>query len=160
MGLFLSTTLNKVDRKGRVSVPAHFRATLSGQSFSGIVLYRSFTQPCIEGCGMDFMERLSESAQNLAAFSPEQEEISSLIFADSRSLPWDPEGRILLPEDLLAHANISETAAFVGKGQTFQIWQPDTYNAAVAEIRSRAQKSPPTLRLTPAPRPTNGGAAQ
>ena len=97
MGLFLSTTVNKVDKKGRVSVPAHFRTTLAGQSLAGIVLYRSFTLPCIEGCGIDFLERLAESTQDLAAFSPEQEEISSLIFADSRSLPWDPEGRILLP---------------------------------------------------------------
>jgi len=106
---------------------------------------------------MDFMQRLSESAQDLGAFSPEQEDISSLIFADSRSLPWDPEGRILLPEDLLTHAAITETAAFVGKGQTFQIWEPTAYKAAESEIRSRAQKSPPTLRLSSAPRPTNGG---
>ena len=159
MGLFLSTTVNKVDKKGRVSVPAHFRTTLAGQSLAGIVLYRSFTLPCIEGCGIDFLERLAESTQDLAAFSPEQEEISSLIFADSRSLPWDPEGRILLPEDLLAHANITETAAFVGKGQTFQIWEPSAHNAAMAEIRSRALKSPPTLRLSPAQRPTNGGGS-
>ncbi len=160
MGLFLSTIINKVDRKGRVSVPAQFRSTLAGQSFSGIVLYRSFTLPCIEGCGMDYMQRLSDSTQELAAFSPEHEELSSLIFADSRPLPWDPEGRILVPEDLLAHANITETAAFVGKGQTFQIWEPGAHTALLADIRNRAQKSPPTLRLSPAPRPgpSNGGA--
>ena len=155
MGLFLSTTINKVDRKGRVSVPAHFRATLAGQNFAGIVLYRSFTLPCIEGCGMDFMERLSESTQSLDVFSPEQEDISSLIFADSRSLPWDPEGRILLPEDLLAFAGITENAAFVGKGQTFQIWEPGAYSAAAEAIRSRAKQTPPTLRL--APKPPKGG---
>ena len=157
MGLFLSTTQNKVDRKGRVSVPAHFRAALSGQS--GVVLYRSFTQPCVEGCGIDFLNRLSESTQDMAVFSPEQDEITSLIFADSRELSWDPEGRIVLPEDLLAHANITETAAFVGKGQTFQIWEPAAYTAIAAEIRKRAQQSPPTLRLSPAPRPTNGGGS-
>ena len=155
MGLFLSTTINKVDRKGRVSVPAHFRATLSGQSFAGIVLYRSFTLPCIEGCGMDFMERLSESTQNLDVFSPEQEEITSLIFADSRSLPWDPEGRVMLSEDLLTYAGISENAAFVGKGQTFQIWEPGAYTASADAIRNRAKQSPPTLRL--APRGPKGG---
>ena len=80
-----------------------------------------------------------------------------MIFADSRSLPWDPEGRILLPEDLLAHAGIGETAAFIGKGQTFQIWEPGTYTATAAEIRSRAQKAPPTLRLSPARPSSDGG---
>ena len=159
MGLFLSTTVNKVDRKGRVSVPAPFRATLSTQSFAGIVLFPSFTLPCIEGCGMDYMERLSESTEGLAVFSPEQDDITSLIFANSHPLNWDQDGRILLPEDLLAHAGITETAAFVGKGKVFQIWEPSAFKTSQAEIRSRAQQSPPTLRLSPTPRPTNGGGS-
>ncbi|MBC7953738.1 MAG: division/cell wall cluster transcriptional repressor MraZ [Rhodospirillaceae bacterium] len=147
MGLFLSTFVNKVDKKGRVSVPATFRATLSQQSFQGIIAYRSFTAACMEGCGMDFMERLSDSTQNFDAFSAEQEDLSALIFADARQLAWDPEGRIVLPEDVMAHAGITDTAAFVGKGQTFQIWEPEAYKAVEAEIRARALKLRPTLPL-------------
>jgi MraZ protein len=158
MRLFLSTFTNKVDKKGRVSVPATFRAALAEQTFSGIVAYRSFTAPCIEGCGMDFMQRLSESTQQFAAFSPEQEDLSSLIFADARQLSWDPEGRILLPEDVLAHAGIGEAASFVGKGQTFQVWEPEAYRAVEAEIRARAVKSRPTLPLhTRMPAPMGDG---
>lgn len=156
MGLFLSTFVNKVDRKGRISVPATFRAALSQQTFQGIVAYRSFTNSCVEGCGMDVMQRLSDSTQEFAAFSSEQEDITALIFADSRQLAWDPEGRIMLPEDLIEHAGIGETAAFVGKGQTFQIWQPEAYKAVEAEIRARALKARPTLPLKP--RPAGGGA--
>jgi MraZ protein len=151
MALFLSTFVNKLDRKGRVSVPAGFRAALAAQTFPGIVLYRSFTAACIEGCGMDFMERLSDSTQDLSAFSPEQEELTALIFADARQLAWDPEGRIMLPEELIEHAGLSEAAAFVGKGQTFQVWQPEAYKAIEAEIRARALKSRPTLPLRPKP---------
>jgi MraZ protein len=110
---------------------------------------------------MDYMQRLVDSTQDLPAFSPEREEIESLIFAESRQLAWDPEGRILVPEDLLAHANITETAAFVGKGQTFQIWEPTAHTALLADFRTRAQKTPPTLRVSAAPRtaPTNGGGS-
>lgn len=156
MRLFLSTFVNKVDRKGRVSVPATFRTALSDQPFQGVVAYRSFTAGCIEGCGMDFMERLSDSTQQFAAFSPEQEDLSSLIFADARQLGWDTEGRILLPEDLIGHAGITETAAFVGKGQTFQIWEPVAYKAVEAEIRARAAQARPTVPLRPRA-PTPGG---
>lgn len=147
MRLFLSTVVNKVDRKGRVSVPAGFRSALAGQDFQGIVAYRSFTGACIEGCGMDFMQKLSESTQGMDVFSAEQEDITSLIFADSRQLSWDPEGRVVIPEDLLAHAGITETAAFVGKGQTFQIWEPEAYRAVEAEIRARALLARPTLKM-------------
>jgi MraZ protein len=152
MRLFLSTFVNKLDKKGRVSVPATFRAALADQSFAGIVAYRSFTAACIEGCTMDHMQRLAESAQSYAAFSAELEDLSALIFADARQLSWDPEGRVLLPEDLIAHAGIQDSAAFVGKGQTFQIWEPEAYRAVEAEIRARALQSRPTLPLR-APRP-------
>ncbi len=159
MRLFLSTFTNKVDKKGRVSVPASFRTSLADQPFGGIVTYRSFTASCIEGCGMDFMERLSDSTQQFAAFSPESDEMSALIFADARQLPWDPEGRILLPEDVLAHAGITESATFVGKGQTFQIWEPEAYKVVEAEIRARALQSRPTLLLRPrTPIPAGDGA--
>jgi MraZ protein len=149
VALFLSTFVNKVDRKGRVSVPATFRAALAPQAFQGIVAYRSFTMACVEGCGMDFMERLSDSTQDFAAFSAEQEDLSALIFADARQLAWDAEGRIVLPEDLIAHTGLSEAAAFVGKGQTFQLWEPEAYRAVEADIRARALKSRPTLPLRP-----------
>jgi MraZ protein len=156
MALFLSTFVNRVDKKGRVSVPATFRAALAQQSFQGIIAYRSFTNACVEGCGMDFMERLSDGAQSLAAFSPEQEDLSALIFADARQLAWDPEGRVGLPEDIMAHAGITESVAFVGKGQTFQLWQPEAFQAAQAEVRARALQNRPTLPLAPR-NPAGGG---
>lgn len=149
MALFLSTFVNKVDKKGRVSVPATFRAALTDQSFAGIIAYRSFTTAAIEGCGMDFMEQLSASTDELAAFSPEQDDLTSLIFADARQLAFDGEGRIMLPEDLCAHAGITEAAAFVGKGKTFQIWQPDAFRAAQEDARRRALANRPTLPLRP-----------
>ncbi|MBW7851167.1 MAG: division/cell wall cluster transcriptional repressor MraZ [Rhodospirillales bacterium] len=155
MLLFLSTFQNKVDKKGRVSVPATFRAALAPQSFPGIIAFRSFTSACIEGCGMDFMENLSSRTDQFDLFSAEQDDFTSLIFADARQLAWDPEGRIGLPEDLTAHAGITDTAAFVGKGRTFQIWNPEAYRAASEEARQRALRTRLTL---PAQRPEGGPA--
>ncbi len=60
VALFISTFVNKVDKKGRVSVPAPFRAALAGQSFAGIVAYPSFVLSAIEACGIDRMEELSQ----------------------------------------------------------------------------------------------------
>ncbi len=55
MAVFIGTFENKVDRKGRVSVPAQFRQTLAAQSFQGIVAFRSYRADAIEACGFDFM---------------------------------------------------------------------------------------------------------
>src|SRR3954454_14265587 len=108
VALFLSTFVNKVDRKGRVSVPASFRAALAGQSFAGIVAYRSFKNSAIEGSGIDRLEEMSTRLDALDEFSEERESLAS-IFADSQQLAFDAEGRIVLPQLLAEHAGISET---------------------------------------------------
>ena len=148
MALFVSTFINKVDRKGRVSVPASFRAALATQMPQGIVVYPSFTSAAIEGCGSDFLEQLADSTTAaFDLFSPEQDDINTLIFSSSHQLAWDPEGRVMLPAEILAHANITEQAAFVGKGRTFQIWEPDALKIHTLEARKRALQNRPQVTL-------------
>jgi len=152
LALFLSTFVNKVDRKGRVSVPASFRAALAGQSFAGIVAFRSFKSDGIEASGIDRLEEMSARLDGLDQFSEDYDTLAS-IFADSQQLPFDSEGRIVLPEILAEHAGITESAAFVGLGRTFQIWEPERHKQHQAEMRERAKRQGVTL---PARR---GGAA-
>src|ERR1039458_3725647 len=118
MGLFVSTHINKVDRKGRVSVPSSFRATLAEQAYPGIVVYPSFKQDAVyEGCSLDYLERLAAAAsKQYDVFSPEQDDLNTLIYSESHQLSWDPEGRVILPEVLLSHVGITEQVAFVGMG--------------------------------------------
>jgi len=151
MAVFTGTHINRLDKKGRVSVPASFRAQLAGQSFQGIVCYRSFTAPALEGMDFARLEQFAEAADGLAAFSEEQERLNSLIFADCRQLAWDAEGRIMLPEDLVSFATLGETVAFVGKGRTFQLWEPAAHEATMAEMRRLAAESRPTLNLRSLP---------
>jgi transcriptional regulator MraZ len=151
VALFLSTFVNKVDRKGRVSVPATFRATLAGQSFLGIVAYRSFKLPCVEGCGIDHMEAMSARVDNMGQFSDSSDNVS-VIFSDSQQLPFDGEGRIMLPQGLAEYAGITEHAAFVGQGKTFQVWEPERFKAHQAELRERARRQGVTLPPPPGDR--------
>ena len=144
MALFLSTFVNKVDKKGRVSVPAPFRTALAQQTFSGIIAFRSFKLPAIEGSGIDRMEEMSARIDALDEFSEDRDALSS-IFADAQQLAFDGEGRIVLPEALCAHAGITENAAFVGLGRTFQIWEPQRFEQHRDELRERARRQGTTL---------------
>ena len=151
MALFLSTHVNKVDKKGRVSVPAQFRAALQGQSFNGVIVFASHKHACLEACGIDRMEQLSDSVDNLDYFSDTQDDLAASIFADAHQLPFDADGRIILPTDLAAHAGITSgsdsRAAFVGRGKTFQIWSPDTFEIHRKSARQRAASQAATLRV-------------
>ncbi len=148
LALFTGTHINKVDKKGRVSVPAPFRATLSGQGFAGAVVFPSFTADCIEGCGASFLEELAAGMDvSAAVFSEEEDDLATLIFAQARQLAFDPEGRIILPDDFMAHAGIGDSAAFVGKGRKFQIWEPERLKAHTADLMRKARDKRPTIAL-------------
>jgi len=148
VAIFIGTFENKVDAKGRVSVPAPFRQALAGLPFNGIAAFRSHRADAIEGCGMDFMEQMIARVGELDLFSADSDDLATTIFSDSQQLPFDSTGRIQLPESFRQHAGISAKAAFVGMGQLFQIWEPGKLEAHKAAARQRAREQ----RLTiPAP---------
>jgi len=147
MALFLGTILNKIDAKGRVSVPSDFRLACGGESFQGVVLFHSFTGACIEGCTYSRMEKLSDAADGLDLFGETSESLGSLIFSDARQLSFDVTGRIVIPADLMKSAGLSGEALFVGRGKTFQIWSPEAFKAAQKQEREKARRARPTLKL-------------
>lgn len=116
MSLFLSSYENRVDAKGRVSVPAKFRAVVANDEFQGVVLYCSPTHNCIEGVSMARLEKLAESG-----------DICGDLFANAQQMAFDVTGRIIISPDFKKHAGIKDTALFVGRGNSFQIWNPDNF---------------------------------
>lgn len=141
MSLFLSSYENRIDAKGRISVPASFRASLNNEKFAGVVLYRSFTNKCIEGLSMSRMEVLAAATDKMGVFDNILDDLSACVFADARPLQFDVTGRIVIPDDLLKHAGITDTALFVGRGNSFQIWNPDAFR----EIQNKSLEN---LRAT------------
>jgi MraZ protein len=139
VAMFLSTYVNKVDRKGRVSVPATFRTTLAAQRFPGIVVFPSFKYPALEANSLEWMEELANRLDTLDKFSDEHENLE-MLFALSRELPFDTEGRIALPSDLAEHAAITDSVAFVGVGRSFQLWEPTRFAEHMANLRERARQ--------------------
>jgi MraZ protein len=143
--LFLSTYTNKVDRKGRVSVPATFRSTLATHRHPNIViLFPSLKSNNLDGSGSDYMEELQSRLTQLDPLSDEYDDLS-LMFADSHQLAIDGDGRIVLPDLLKQHAEISEEATFVGRGATFQVWEPAAFAAHRDASRARALRQRPAL---------------
>ena len=148
MSGFFSTYTNKVDKKGRVSVPASFRTVLAAQNFQGIIVFPSFKNKALEAWSMDRMQTIMDSVESLALFSDDQDDLKAAIFSTSKELGFDNEGRIILSDEFKKHAGIDEQATFVGMGKTFQIWNPDAYLAHKKEIQTRIAKTKPILKTT------------
>ena len=68
MDLFVSQFVNKVDKKGRISLPSLFRNVLPKDSKNEIILYKSFKYNSIEGCSSDRINEIAERINNATVY--------------------------------------------------------------------------------------------
>jgi len=140
MALFLSTHRNKIDKKGRVSVPARFRSILEERGYKTVVLFPSFEGRAINACDMGVMETLLERVGGFDPFSEDRESDADVLTAEAVELSIDGDGRIIIPADLLAPLNLDGECVFVGRGDSFQIWRPADFDVRMKAVKERARQ--------------------
>lgn len=139
MNFFLSKYVNKIDKKGRVSIPSGYRNALIEERFNGIVVYPSFKNNCIEACSMSRLEELSKIIQNLDPYSDERDAFETIVLGEAVQLSFDSEGRVILPSYLMEQVGIKEQGCFVGKGLVFEIWNPEQFEEHRKSAKEIAQ---------------------
>jgi len=147
MNGFVSCVTNKIDRKGRVSIPAPFRQVLSRDGYEGLYCYPSIDMEAVD-CGGNLL--LAEIDRNLARYTPFSEDhdlLSTAFYGSSVHLTIDGEGRIGLTPRLIEVTGITEEVTFVGQGYKFQIWEPSRFATYELAARERAR----ALRRSPRP---------
>ena len=144
--MFLSVYENRLDKKGRVSVPASFRSHLSNLGYNGVVCYSSFNNQSIEAWPQDRIERISNAIDALNPFEEKKDYFATSILSESINLQFDSEGRISLTPKLLKHAKIKNSMLFVGQGKTFQIWEPTTFEKFKVNAKKKANLNRASLK--------------
>ena len=141
--MFLSSYENRLDKKGRVSVPSSFRAYLNSMGYNGFISYPSFNHSALECCSQDRIEKLSNTIDTLNPFEDKRDYFATSVLSESISLNFDSEGRVSIPEKLLRHAKIKSNIIFVGLGKVFQMWDPKTFEnfKSVARKKSYINRS-------------------
>ena len=146
MELFLSTFENRIDKKGRLSVPAPFRTVLDRRQ-NPLFFFKSLTEPCLEGCGAERIEQIVDAIDRMDNLSNEVATLQTML-SSAQEMKLDAEGRIMLSADFLQFAELDKVALYAGVGRSFQIWAPDRYRSREAEARARATTDGlPSLRL-------------
>ena len=144
--MFLSSYENKLDKKGRVSVPATFRSHLSSLGYNGFISYPSFNHFALEACSQDRIEKLSNTIDSLNPFEEKRDYFATSVLSESVNLQFDTEGRVSLTEKLLKHANIKNNVLFVGLGKTFQMWEPKVFEKFKIVAKKKAYQNRSNLK--------------
>ncbi|MEM7069268.1 MAG: transcriptional regulator MraZ [Pseudomonadota bacterium] len=142
MDRFLSNTINRVDKKGRVSIPASYRPILGATS--KLYTLMSVDQPTVDAGGIELIERGEQHLATLDPFSEAYELYSFVLHGDSSELKIDAEGRISLNDTLREQTGITDRVAFVGRGHFFQLWEPERFT----QYRDEARRQVAEMRRT------------
>ncbi len=139
MDRFVSHYVLRLDAKGRVSVPASFRAVLARDGFDGLYCYPALDRPALDAGGNALLAEIESLLAGFSPFSDQREQFSLALYGPSETLKIDGEGRVVLTDALKTHAGIADAATFVGLGHKFRIWEPGRFRAELAEATEKVR---------------------
>lgn len=140
MDRFLSSAVNRIDAKGRVSVPAHFRSILQKRGYTELYALKALDVPALNVGGQDLLDRYETRMEQEDPFLQLADDMSFHVHGDSAFLKLDQDGRITVTDFLREQTGVTTEVAFLGRGNFFQIWHPDELSTHSAAVRERLLK--------------------
>lgn len=127
---------HKVDGKGRVSIPAHFRRVLEagdptwseGKAPEFVIVYGDHRRAFLECFTIDAANEVDAKIDRMKRGSTPRRLLEKLFNGQSVPASVDDTGRIVLPAKLRQKIGIEAEAYFIATGDTFQIWKPETFD--------------------------------
>ncbi|WP_274628334.1 division/cell wall cluster transcriptional repressor MraZ [Arvimicrobium flavum] len=140
MDRFLSSAVNRIDAKGRVSVPSGFRAVVQKRGYSDLYAIRQLDLPALDVGGPDLLDSFEQRIAQEDPLLQASDDLAYFYYGDGAFLKLDQDGRITVTDFIREHTGITTDVAFVGKGKVFQMWEPERFRAYGAEVRARLLK--------------------
>ncbi len=139
MDRFVSTYVLRLDAKGRISVPAAWRALIARDGLDHLYCHPALDRPALDAGGMRLMAGIDTLIERYPPYSEAREELAAALYGAIETLKLDPEGRVTLTESLKTHAFIKDEVAVVGLGTNFRIWEPGRFRAHLAEANAKVR---------------------
>lgn len=141
---FRGESRNKVDGKGRVSIPSSFRRVLvasdpdwtDGQQAQMVIVYGLERQKYLECFTMTAIAEVDEKIQRLPRGSSQRRALETIYSGMADTVSVDETGRFVLPQKARTKLGLKDEAQFLATGDTFQIWHPAVFEA---EVVARAE---------------------
>lgn len=121
--MFRGITAVTIDGKGRLAIPARYRALLQGET-SSLVVTIDTEEPCLLMYPLAEWQPIEEKLQALPSFNAAARRIQRLLIGHAQDVDLDNQGRILLPPLLLDYARFEKgkKVVMIGQGNKFELW--------------------------------------
>ena len=118
--MFLGEFTHTIDEKGRLTIPAKFRADLD----TGLIVTRGIDR-CLAIYSMEEWRRLAEQVSALPVTDRRARAFRRLVFANASDSIPDKHGRVLIPPRLREYADLDSEAIVTGLNTYIEVWNPD-----------------------------------
>ncbi len=137
MDRFLSSSVNRIDAKGRVSVPGPFRNLAAKRGYQDLYALRALEEPALNVGGPDLLDLYERQLAMQDPFLQQADDMSAYLHGDGMFLRLDADGRITISEQIREFTGLTTEVGFLGRGQFFQIWEPGAMSRYMAQVRAR-----------------------
>ncbi|MBL7064827.1 MAG: division/cell wall cluster transcriptional repressor MraZ [Anaerolineae bacterium] len=120
--MFLGEFVHTIDEKGRLAVPAKFRADLT----YGLVVTRGIDR-CLAIYPMEEWGRLAKQVSDLPMTDRRARAFRRLVFANASDATPDKQGRVLIPPRLREYAGLDGEVVVTGLNTYIEVWNPDSW---------------------------------
>jgi len=132
--MFLGQFEHLIDDKGRLTLPARFRAALA----DGFVITKGIDR-CLFVYTLDEWRPLAEKISRLPVTKKEARSLARLVFAGASDCALDKQGRILIPSYLRQYANLNSEVVIVGLNTHLEIWDLENWREVSQKIEEEAE---------------------
>ena len=126
MTFFTSEYESKLDAKGRLVLPSRIKAQLPEGDSHELVIRRGF-EPCLIIYPMVEFKKVFSKISSLSEFNEEYRKLQRNFLSGVITVELDNNGRLLIPRNVLAHAQVDKDVMLVGTGSKVEIWNPSIY---------------------------------
>lgn len=141
---FRGESTHKIDKKGRVSVPADFRRGIIagdlnhqlGSHANFTIVYGDNRMNCLKCYTEQDIQEIDEAIASLHTSTQERQFLEFFYQTKSFKVQLDPAGRFIVPQRLKDKVNIENVVCFAGTGTSFEMWNVGAYKKQCTKLES------------------------
>jgi MraZ protein len=126
MTFFTGRYDSRLDAKGRLVLPAKFKAQLPAEEGNELVIQMGF-EPHLNIYPMLEFKKVMSRVSGLSDFNEENRQLQLNFFSTITTVELDDNGRFLIQKNMLSYAQLQKDVVLIGMGTKIVLWDPNLY---------------------------------